>query len=172
MREKQNTTTVARPVDGAALRRAVGHFCTGVTVVTALDDADQPIGFTCQSFVSLSLDPPLVMFSVSRGSLSWPQIRVAGRFCVNILAADQGPLCSAFATKGVDRFTGVDWLPGPTTGSPVLLGSLAWVECTIEAVYPGGDHVIAVGRVRDIDVAHDGADPLLYFRGTLPRPAP
>jgi flavin reductase (DIM6/NTAB) family NADH-FMN oxidoreductase RutF len=165
-------TTVARPVDGDVLRHVVGHFCTGVTIITSLDDDDQPVGFTCQSFVSLSLDPPLVSFSVSRGSRSWPQIRSAGRFCVNILTAEQEPLCRKFAAKGVDRFAGVDWLPGPSTGAPRLLGSLAWVECTMEAVYPGGDHVIAVGRVLDIGIAEAAADPLLFFVAGFRRPAP
>src|SRR5438270_13507717 len=115
-------------IDPQAVRSVLGRFCTGVTIITAVDGADGPAGFTCQSFASLSLDPPLVSFSVARTSRSWPRIRRSGAFCANILSADQEGLCRRFATSGVDKFSGVDWHPGPATGSPPLNGSLAWVE--------------------------------------------
>ncbi|MFF8845290.1 flavin reductase family protein [Streptomyces sp. NPDC015127] len=159
-------------LDPARLRRALGHFCTGVTVITATEPGQPPVGFACQSFVSLSLQPPLVSFSVSRLSRSWPGIQRAGRFCVNILAADQEDLCRRFAVPGADRFADVTWWPSPVTGSPRLAGALAWVDCTIETVYPGGDHKIAVGRVQDLDIADEEAEPLLFFLAEFRRPAP
>ena len=151
----------------ADFRAALGNFATGVTIITALDDAapggPTPIGFTCQAFSSLSLEPPLVSFAVSRASSSRPRILAAGRFCVNILAFDQRGLCSRFATRGVDRFDGVNWWPSPG-GSPGLDGSLAWIDCTVEAEYPGGDHMIVIGRVRELSYRRDAA-PLVYHRG-------
>lgn len=159
------------PLAPERLREVLGHFCTGVTVVTALDGDGRPVGFSCQSFVSLSLEPPLVSFAVSRMSRSWPGIQYADRFCVNILSADQETLCRRFADRGADRFAGVEWWPGPATGSPRLAGALAWVDCTLDAVYPGGDHRIAVGRVRALGAAEEGTDPLLYFRSAFRTPA-
>ncbi|MEV0724911.1 flavin reductase family protein [Micromonospora purpureochromogenes] len=166
------TGTTAGRVDPGAFRHVLGLFCTGVTIITAAGDGVRPVGFTCQSFVSLSLDPPLVSFSVSRTSRSWPLIRARGAFGVNILTAEQEGLCRTFASRATDKFSGVDWRPGPVTGSPRLPGSLAWVECTVEAEYPGGDHVIAVGRVRDLEVVDGDADPLLFFLAGFRRPAP
>ncbi|CAM5641280.1 MULTISPECIES: flavin reductase family protein [Streptomyces] len=157
--------------DPARLRHVLGHFCTGIAVVTAREDGRPPVGFTCQSFVSLSLRPPLVSFSVSRASQSWPGIQRAGRFCANILAADQEPLCGRFAAGG-DRFAGVEWWESPATGSPRLAGALAWVDCTLEAVYPGGDHRIAVGRVQDLGATDGGPDPLLFYQARFHRAAP
>src|SRR5688500_12934202 len=126
----------------------MGHFATGVTVITAIDpDGDEPVGFTCQAFVSLSLDPPLVLFSPQKQSSTWPRIRSAGAFCVNILGDDQEMLCRAFAASGTDKYRGVGWKPGPATGAPVLQDVLAWAEGRIVAEHDGGDHVIVVGRV-------------------------
>ncbi|WP_317441291.1 flavin reductase family protein [Streptomyces collinus] len=159
-------------LEPARLRHVLGHFCTGIAVITAQEDGLPPVGFTCQSFVSLSLQPPLVSFSVSRFSRSWPGIRRAGRFCANILAAEQEPLCGRFAATDGNRFAGVEWWPSPATGSPRLAGALAWVDCTIEAVYPGGDHRIAVGRVQDLGVGAGEPDPLLFFQARFHRAAP
>ncbi len=149
--------------DAAELRRVMGHFATGVTVVTAVD-GDDPVGFTCQTFASLSLDPPLVLFSPQKQSSTWPRIRSAGDFCVNVLAEDQETLCRAFAASGADKYRGVGWKPGPATGAPVLQDVLAWVEGRIVAEHDGGDHVIVVGRVLDMEVVHEGR-PLLFYRG-------
>lgn len=129
----------------------------------AAPDGPEPIGFTCQAFTSLSLDPPLISFAVSRRSSSGPRILAAGRFCVNILAFDQRGLCVRFATQGINRFAGVDWWRSPG-GSPVLDGSLAWIDCTVEAQYPGGDHIIVIGYVRGLSQLRDAA-PLVYHRG-------
>lgn len=143
-------------------RAILGHFCSGVTIVTAAGEGG-PVGFTCQSFSALSLDPPLILICPGKGSSSWPRIEAAGRFCVNVLASDQEELCRGFAMRGADKFAGVGWEPGPYTGAPVIGGSLAWMECSLDSVHDGGDHVIAVGRVLDLG-ATDGK-PLLFFRG-------
>ncbi|QNP75915.1 flavin reductase family protein [Streptomyces roseirectus] len=155
------------PVDQAVFRRVLGNFASGVTVVTApaLTEGAPPAGFACQSFSSLSLDPPLVVFMVARTSTTWPRIARAGVFCVNVLAADQSALCRAFARPGPDKFTGVPHTPAPTTGSPRLAGTLAWIDCTIHAVHTGGDHLIVVGRVESLDTPDENRAPLLFHRG-------
>lgn len=155
------------PVDPAEFRRVLGHFATGVTVVTA-HAPDGPAGFACQSFASLSLDPPLVTFMVARTSTTWPRIARAGAFCVNILGAEQGALCRGFAVSGADKFAGVTYGAAPATGSPLLASVPAWVDCRIQAVHTGGDHLIVVGRVEALGAA-DGVTPLLFHRGAFGR---
>ena len=154
---------VPRIVDPGAMREVLGHFASGVTVVTALT-ADGPAGFTCQSFSSLSLDPPLVAFAPARSSQTWPALRAIGRFCVNVLAEGQDAVSQSFARSGVDKFTGVPWSPS-AHGSPVLDGVVAWIDGELWAEYDGGDHSIVVARVLDL-----GADPerrpLLFHRGS------
>ncbi|OJY50190.1 flavin reductase family protein [Pseudonocardia sp. 73-21] len=151
------------PVSPAVMRDVLGHFVSGIVVITA-DGPDGPLGFTCQSFASLSLDPPLVNFSPARTSSTWPRIREVGTFCINVLAADHQHVSAGFARSGVDKFEGVDWRPAPASGAPVLDGVSAWVDCELWAEHDGGDHTIAVGRVLDL-----GADatrlPLLFYRG-------
>lgn len=150
------------PVSPAVMREVLGHFVSGIVVVTATGQ-DGPIGFTCQSFASLSLDPPLVTFAPARSSSTWPRIRDVGAFCVNVLAADHQELSGGFARSGVDKFAGVPWRPAPS-GAPILDGVSAWIDCSLWNEYDGGDHTIAIGLVRDL-----GADParlpLLYYRG-------
>ncbi len=155
------------PVDPAEFRRVLGNFATGVTVVTApaTDDDPAPAGFACQSFSSLSLDPPLVSFMVGRTSTTWPRIARAGVFCVNVLSAGQGELCRAFAMSGTDKFAGVAHDAAPVSGSPRLAGTLAWIDCTIHAVHTGGDHLIVVGRVDALGTADEDAPPLLFHKG-------
>lgn len=148
-------------------REVLARFASGVTVVTTLD-GDEPVGMTCQSFSSVSLDPPLVLFVPARSSRTWPLIQQSGGFCVNILAADQEQLSARMATKGVDKFAGVSWHPSKVTGSPVIDGTLAHLDCTIHDVHEGGDHHIVVGRVEHLEHQPEGAavaEPLLYFRG-------
>lgn len=152
-------------LDASALREVMGHFATGVTVVTAMHGS-QPVGFTCQSFLSLSLDPPLIAIAPSKASTSWPRIRAADSFCVNVLADSQAEVCLAFARSGGDKFAGVDWSPG-ITGAPVLRQSLAWVECRLDAAHDAGDHELVIGRVRSISTG-EGA-PLLFYRSRLTR---
>lgn len=155
------------PVDQTEFRRVLGTFATGVTVITAPAAADEsgPAGFACQSFSSLSLDPPLVVFMVGRTSTTWPRIARAGVFCVNVLAADQGDLCRAFARSGTDKFANVTYDAAPASGSPRLAGTAAWIDCTIQAVHTGGDHLIVVGRVAALGAGEVPQGPLLFHQG-------
>jgi 3-hydroxy-9,10-secoandrosta-1,3,5(10)-triene-9,17-dione monooxygenase reductase component len=147
-----------------AMREVLGSFCSGVVVVTAL--GDEPLGFTCQSFASLSLDPPLISFSPARTSTTWPRIRKVGTFCVNVLAENHPELSTRFARSGTDKYAGVDWTPSPK-GSPILEGVVAWMDCTLWAEHEGGDHTIVVGEVHDL--ASDlRLHPLLFYRGNYP----
>ncbi|HEY6762284.1 MAG TPA: flavin reductase [Baekduia sp.] len=143
-------------------RQVLGHYPTGVCVVTAMADG-RPAGMAVGSFTSVSLDPPLVAFLPDRSSTSFPKIREARSFCVNVLGADQEGVCRALAAKGEDKFRDVAWAPGPS-GSPVLDGAVAWIDCDLESVADAGDHYIVLGRVRALDV-HHGSLPLLFFKG-------
>ncbi|MEU6375416.1 flavin reductase family protein [Streptomyces sp. NPDC046909] len=149
-------------VAGDSMRKVMGHFCSGLVVITA-HGPDGPLGFTCQSFASLSLDPPLVSFSPARTSSTWPRIREAQSFCVNVLAEDQQHLSNGFARSGADKFAGVSWSPSPS-GAPVLAGTAAWAECVLWAEYDGGDHTIVAGEVRSLG-CDDHKRPLLFYRG-------
>jgi 3-hydroxy-9,10-secoandrosta-1,3,5(10)-triene-9,17-dione monooxygenase reductase component len=153
--------------DEARFRQVLGHFCSGVTVITGTDGG-APVGLTVQSFTSLSLDPPLVIFCPARSSTSWERMRAAGVFCVNVLDEGQEAVCRAFASRGEDKFTGIGWSPAAGTGSPVLADVLAWVDCRVEHEHDGGDHSIVVGRVVDLGLGPDGR-PLLFYRGGFGR---
>jgi flavin reductase (DIM6/NTAB) family NADH-FMN oxidoreductase RutF len=142
-------------------KEAMSRFTTGVTIVAGIEDG-QPVGFTCQSFVSLSIDPPFVAVAPARTSTSWPRIARAGTFCVNVLSDRQEELCRGFAVSGGNKFVGVDWEPAPVTGAPVIAGSLAWVDCEVELVHDAGDHELIIGKVLDLGTG-DGT-PLLFFR--------
>lgn len=148
-------------------RRVLGHFPTGVVIVTAIYDG-APAGMSIGSFTSVSLDPPLIAILPAKTSVSWPRIAAAGEFCVNILNARQEALCRRFATSGADKFAGVRWRPAPS-GSPVLEGALAWLDCSLEQVVEAGDHYIALGRVTSLDVGGQAEDhvagPLVFFQG-------
>jgi 3-hydroxy-9,10-secoandrosta-1,3,5(10)-triene-9,17-dione monooxygenase reductase component len=150
-------------IDPHAYRRALGHFCTGVTVIATTDAAGEPVGFACQSFAALSLDPPLVLFCPGKNSRTWPAIEAAGVFSVNVLAHDQQDVSAVFGRAGADKFSSVAWSPAPS-GAPVLDGVLAWLDCRLERVTDGGDHHIAIGRVTTLRNADNGR-PLLFFRG-------
>ncbi|NLU64214.1 flavin reductase family protein [Rhodococcus sp. HNM0563] len=144
-------------------RDVLGRFCSGIVVVTALDKG-RPIGFTCQSFASLSLDPRLIMLSPGRTSTTWPSIRNIGSFCVNVLAEDQADVSARFGRPGKDKFEGVRWVQSPG-GAPLILGSLAWIDCQLWAEHDGGDHTIALGQVTNFDAATSGS-PVVFFRGS------
>lgn len=150
-------------IESARFRQVLGHFATGVTVVTAVEDDDTPVGVAIGSFFSISLEPALVGFCAGIHSASWPRIKVTGKFCVNILADDQEELCRLFATKDPEKFTGVGWKPSGL-GSPLLNDVLGWIDCTIDTTYPAGDHEIVVAKVHDLEVARE-AEPLVFFRG-------
>jgi 3-hydroxy-9,10-secoandrosta-1,3,5(10)-triene-9,17-dione monooxygenase reductase component len=152
--------------DDHRFREVLGHFATGVTIITASDDGE-PVGLAANSFTSLSLDPPLVLFCVGNSSSTWPRIEHAGTFAVNILGEGHEELSQLFATRGVDRFSQTPWHAG-VSGAPVLDEAIAYLDCRLEAQYPGGDHTIVVGRVLDLDL-REGARPLLFYRGRYSR---
>jgi 3-hydroxy-9,10-secoandrosta-1,3,5(10)-triene-9,17-dione monooxygenase reductase component len=152
--------TIERPWD-QLFRRVMSQFCTGVVIVTSHDD-DGPVGLTCQSFASVSVDPPLVLFCPAGSSTSWPRIREARHFCVNVLGESQEALSGKFAVSGGPKFNDVEWAPG-SLGAPRLRGAIAHVDCSLEDVVPAGDHDIAIGRARGLDHL-EGEHPLLYFQ--------
>jgi flavin reductase (DIM6/NTAB) family NADH-FMN oxidoreductase RutF len=148
--------------DEAKFRQVLGHFPTGVVVVTAVSDGT-PVGLAVGSFASVSLDPPLVAFFPGKSSSSWPHIEAAGYFCVNILGDDQEGICRIFATRGADKFASIGWKRG-RTGAPIINDVVGWIECSIERVDEAGDHYFVLGRVIDLEVEHEGG-PLIFFRG-------
>ena len=165
---------LARPpaaaFDSRRLRDVLGHFPTGVTIITAMDAEGRPAGFAVGSFTSVSLDPPLVAFLPARSSTTFPKVREAGSFCVNVLGSDQEDVCRLFATTGADKFAALGWGAAPS-GAPVLDGASAWLDCTIDTVHEAGDHLIVVGRVHALGVVHPDP-PLVFFRGGYGRFAP
>jgi|SRR5579872_3112852 len=148
-------------IDPELFRSAMSCFATGVTVVTALED-DRPVGFTCQTVVSLSLDPPLLALAPAKSSTSWPRMARAGAFCVNVLSDAQAGLARRFAVSGGDKFAGVAWRSGMSS-APVLDGCLVAIHNRLELVHDAGDHEIVIGRVVAIEFDGD-ATPLLFFR--------
>jgi 3-hydroxy-9,10-secoandrosta-1,3,5(10)-triene-9,17-dione monooxygenase reductase component len=151
-------------IEPLSFREALGHYASGITVITSHIDGE-PIGFTCQSFYSVSMSPPLVSFSVMSGSASYPRIREAGRFAVNILSEEQVGISNQFARRGTDKWHGVKWQESPL-GNPIIAGSLHWLDCEIYAEHAAGDHLIVIGEVKALDLQADAAtQPLLYFKG-------
>ncbi len=145
-------------------REALGHYASGITVITSHLEGE-PIGFTCQSFYSVSISPPLVSFSVMSTSASYPKIRQAGRFVVNILSGEQVKISNQFARRGTDKWHGVDWQQSPL-GNPIIAGSLHWLDCEIHAEHAAGDHLIVIGEVKALSLQDTAAtQPLLYFKG-------
>jgi len=146
-----------------ALRDAFGTFMTGVTVVTALDDAGRPLGFTANSFASVSLDPPLLLVQIAKTSVNYPAFTSGRGFAVNILSEGQKDISNTFARPVADRFAGLDWQPGPH-GAPILPGVAAWFDCATHQIIDAGDHAILLGR---IEAFHATPAPGLgYYRGT------
>ena len=147
--------------DSRSLRDALGEFATGVAVVTARAADGQPVGVTINSFASVSLEPPLVLWSLSLQSPSLPVFEACSHYAVNILAADQIELSQRFSQSQNDRFAGID-TTGGAGGTPLLPGCCAWFECRNEVRYPGGDHIILLGYVEDFQRAEK---PPLIFHG-------
>lgn len=145
-----------------AMRRAMGIFASGVTVVTGLDD-DGPVGFACQSFASVSLDPPLVLFCADHGGRSWPRIRATGRFSVNVLGEDQDELCGRFGSSRGARFDGLDWSVS-AWGTPSLPQVMLRVHAEVHAVHTAGDHDIVIGRVLELEPGTPER-PMIFYRG-------
>lgn len=146
----------------------LGHFASGVVLVTGMHET-RPAGFTCQSFFSLSLDPPLVAIAPSKSSTSWPKISGAGSLCVNILAADQEALARTFSRSGTDKFAGVGWSHG-ATGAPRLQGALAWLDCDVVDTHEAGDHWLITARIVEMETGK--GEPLVFYRGGFGRFAP
>jgi 3-hydroxy-9,10-secoandrosta-1,3,5(10)-triene-9,17-dione monooxygenase reductase component len=150
-------------------RQVLGHFCTGVTVITTAD-ADGPAGFACQAFAALSLEPPLVLFCPALSSATWQRVARAGFFCANVLAASQREVARVFGAAGADKFAGVRWSPAQS-GAPVLDGVLTWASCAVVDVHQAGDHLVVIGQVTELgDVRPD--QPLLFYRGRFGVPGP
>jgi flavin reductase (DIM6/NTAB) family NADH-FMN oxidoreductase RutF len=144
-----------------AFRHVLGHLPTGVTIVTA-HGPDGPAGMAANSVTSVSLDPPLILVCPAKSSTTWPSIRAAGRFCVNVMAGHHEDLCRRFARRGTDRFAGISWTDRPT--GPALDDAVAWIECDVRDEHDAGDHTIVVAGVVAIEAASD-AEPLVFFRG-------
>lgn len=153
----------AVPFSGEEFRAALGQFATGVTIVTACAPDGRVLGMTANSFNSVSLTPPLVLWSLSRQSSSMPGFLASSHYAINVLAADQRLLAERFSRKGIDRFEGVAWRHG-LTGAPIIDGAVAVFECAQRSQHDEGDHIIFVG-----EVAHCrrriGATPLVFHGG-------
>ena len=164
------TSGSATHIDAQRFRQVLGSYPTGVTVITAIAEDGSPAGMAVGSFTSVSLDPPLVAFLPDRSSTSFPKIRTARSFRVNVLAADQVDVCRAFATRGGDKFAGVSWSPAGS-GAPLIDGVAAWIDCDFESIQEAGDHYLVIGRVRELD-SHSERLPLVFFQGGYGRFSP
>jgi flavin reductase (DIM6/NTAB) family NADH-FMN oxidoreductase RutF len=147
-------------------RRVLGHFATGVTVITTRDADAHPVGLTASAFSSVSLEPPLVLVCVDHKSQTYPALRDGGRFAVNILREDNEAISRRFASTRLDKFDGVPFRPG-TLDLPLIEGALAHIECRTVGAHVEGDHTIFVGRVESASAGE--GEPLLYFRGRYHR---
>ncbi|MEU6750593.1 flavin reductase [Spirillospora sp. NPDC046719] len=156
-------TAPAGAFDTRRFREVLGHYPTGVAVITAIADDGGPVGMVVGSFTSVSLDPPLVAFLPDRTSNTFARLRTAGSFCVNVLAVGQERICRQFAAKSGDKFAGVAWRPAPT-GAPLLQDAVAWIDCEFHDTFDAGDHYIVLGRVRDLGITNP-TSPLLFFQG-------
>lgn len=170
--ESKSAGDVSRSqIEGDQLRRVLGHFATGVTVVTANAEAG-PVGMVANSFTSVSLEPPLVLFCAGTSSDTWPSIQAVGRFCINVLNDEQERLAVKFAKKGTDRYEGVEHMLS-VHGVPRLAGATAQIDCQIVAEHEAGDHVIVVGQVLEMDLADSESGelsaPLIFYRGGFAR---
>jgi 3-hydroxy-9,10-secoandrosta-1,3,5(10)-triene-9,17-dione monooxygenase reductase component len=155
-------TATSAGTDAQKFRHTLAEFASGVTIITA-GDAGEPFGFACQSFSSVSLDPPLVLFCVDSRSRTWPRIESAGHFVVNVLAEDQREFCERFGSSKGKRFEGLDceWTDW---GAPALPEVLARIHADVATVHTEGDHEVVVGRVVSLETVRRGK-PLIFFRG-------
>jgi flavin reductase (DIM6/NTAB) family NADH-FMN oxidoreductase RutF len=157
-------------LDPALFRETLGHYPTGVAIITGVAADGKPAGMVVGSFNSVSLDPPLIAFFPTSTSQAFAYLRTATSFCVNVLAADQEGLCRRFVTGRDAKFDGVSWRPGPL-GAPVLDGAVSWIECTFHEIIPAGDHLIVLGLVRELAVERSTL-PLVFFQGGYGRFTP
>ncbi|MEV0445127.1 flavin reductase family protein [Streptomyces spectabilis] len=164
-REPRGTPTAG--VDPATFTRTLGHFVTGLTIVTGVTRMG-PVGMTCQAFCSVSLEPPLVLFCARNGSTTGQVVGELGAYSVNLLGKDQQWIAERMATIDAngDRFKGVDWRPSELTGCPVLAGAIAHIDCEVRDVHPAGDHSVYIGQVIGARTSEADVQPLTYYRGT------
>jgi flavin reductase (DIM6/NTAB) family NADH-FMN oxidoreductase RutF len=160
--EKVYSKARAMVIDPSELRRVMGHFATGVTIITTKDSSGTPFGLTANAFLSLSLDPPLVLISVDKGAQCYSCFVPQNGFTVNFLSENQEEISRRFATKGVDKFAGLQWRLGEN-GAAILDGGLGYVECRITQCHDGGDHTIVIGEI--VNASATGDRPLLFFKG-------
>jgi flavin reductase (DIM6/NTAB) family NADH-FMN oxidoreductase RutF len=153
-------------IEPQELRRVMGHFATGVTVITTKDKDGTPQGLTANAFMSLSLNPSLVLISVDKGAASYACFKTGNGYTVNFLGEEQEEISKRFATKGIDKFSGVQWHPG-TNGAAIIDGVIGYVECKITQCHDGGDHTIVVGEI--LAASATGDRPLLFFKGKYQR---
>ena len=159
------TDPARREVAAADFRHAMGHFATGVTIVTSIGPDGGPVGTTANAVSSLSLDPPLILVCFDRASATLQAIAGHGAFAVNVLGARQQHLSANFARRGLAAAWDEVRHRRGRTGSPRIDGVIATLECTVEHRLDGGDHEIVVGRVREVETTSDDAAPLIYWRG-------
>ena len=153
-------------LDIKQFRQTLGAFLTGVTVVSTLDEQGRPIGFTANSFTSVSLDPPLVLVCLAKTSANCDRFCGANAYAINILAEDQQHISGVFASRVEDRYEQVEW-HSEKTGSPILDNVVAWLDCSMHEVVDAGDHFILIGKVEAFD--HSNRSPLGYLRGNYVR---
>lgn len=146
-------------------RKVLGQLPTGVVIVTG-GDQEHPSGLVCGSFMSVSLEPPLVAVAPAKASRSWPAISEGGVFCANVLSEEQEELARTFATSGIDKFAGVTWQRAPATGAPLLDGAAAWIDCRIHQRIEAGDHWLVLGEVLELSVERD-TGALLFHGGAF-----
>lgn len=151
-------------INSLVFREALGHFASGITVITSCV-CEEPVGFTCQSFYSVAMNPPLVSFSVMASSYSYLKIRQAGRFAINILSGEQVGVSNQFARRGADKWRGIHWRQSPL-GNPIIAGCLYWLDCEIHAEHAAGDHLIVIGEVKALPLQKaPDTYPLMYYKG-------
>jgi 3-hydroxy-9,10-secoandrosta-1,3,5(10)-triene-9,17-dione monooxygenase reductase component len=161
-RQTSAVTLSAHEPEPQLFRQVLGHFATGVTVITGMHEG-QPVGFACQAFAALSLEPPLVLFCPAKTSGSWPRIARVGQLGVSVLGSGQRDLARRFGVSAADKFAGVPWTAA-ANGAPILDGALTWAGCTVDSVQETGDHFLVVARVTELGDCVPG-DPLLFYRG-------
>jgi 3-hydroxy-9,10-secoandrosta-1,3,5(10)-triene-9,17-dione monooxygenase reductase component len=161
MSDEQQVTTP----DEANFRKTLGRLPTGVVIVTG-GDPEQPSGLVVGSFMSVSLEPPLVCVCPAKTSTSWPAIEESGIFCANVLHSDQEALARTFSKSGIDKFVDVNWAPAPATGAPLLEGVSAWIDCKVDRVIEAGDHWLVLGEVLALSV-HPDNGALAFLGGTF-----
>ena len=161
---------MAAEFDSARFRHVLGHLPTGVVVVTGLNSGGEPFGITIGSFVSVSLEPPLVGFFPGLQSRSWPAIAEGKRFCANILSSAQADECWRFAKEpqegGANRFDGLQWTKS-ANGMPVLPNSVGWIDCSIQSVTEAGDHWFVLGRVDHLHTTDSADEAMVFYKGKV-----